>query len=57
MNTFNVFSCRTDYFKSSFLPSVVTEWNKLNPDVPNCSSADIFRNALLNQIRPVAIKT
>ena len=29
-NTFNSFSCRTDYFKNSFFPCVIGDCNKLN---------------------------
>ena len=56
-NTFDIFFCRTDYFKNSFSPFVDTQYNKLVPDIKNSSSASIFRNALLKFIRPVASKT
>ena len=32
-NTFNSFSCRTEYFKKSFFPCVIGEWSKLNPEI------------------------
>ena len=35
-NTFNTISCRTKCFKNSFLPCVIDEWNKLNPELPSC---------------------
>ena len=56
-NTFNIFSYRTDYFKNSFFPSVVTEWNKLDPDIQGFSSEGTYRNALLKFISSVASKT
>ena len=27
----NLFYCRTEYFKNSFIPNVIDEWNKLDP--------------------------
>ena len=50
-NTLTSFYCRTEYFKTSFLPCVITEWNKLDPDKRSCLSYDSFRKALLNFIR------
>ena len=29
----NSFSCRTEYFKNSFILCVIGEWNKLNPEM------------------------
>ena len=52
-NTFTSFYCKTKYFQSSFLPCVIKEWNKLDPDKRSCLFYDsIFRKALLNFIRP-----
>ena len=51
-NTFTSFHCRTKYFQNSFLPCVIREWNKLNPDKQSCLSYNSFRKALLNFIRP-----
>ena len=31
-NIYNSFSCRTEYFKDSFFPRVIGEWNKLNSE-------------------------
>ena len=31
-NTFNILSCRTDYFKNFFFLFVSNEWNKLDSD-------------------------
>ena len=55
-NIFNSFSCRTEYFKNSFFPSVIGEWNKLNPDIRSSGIYNIFRKSLLNFIRPSASK-
>ena len=27
------FNCRTEYFKNSFFPNVITEWNKLDINI------------------------
>ena len=51
-NTFTSFYCRTEYFQNSFLPYVIKEWNKLDPDKRSCQSYESFRKALLNVIRP-----
>ena len=41
-NTFNLFSCRTEYFKNSFFPCIIGEWNKLNPEICNSGSYNKF---------------
>ena len=56
-NTFNMFSCRTDYFKISFLLSIVTEWSELEAKIQNSSSEGTFHNFLMEFIRLVASKT
>ena len=55
-NTFNSISCRTEYFKNSFFPCVIGEWNKLNPEIRRSGSYNIFRKLILNFIRPSASK-
>ena len=55
-NTFNSISCRTEYFKNSFLPYVIGEWNKLNPEIQRCGSYNIFWKSILIFIRPSASK-
>ena len=55
-NTFNSISCRTEYFKNSFLPYVIGEWNKLNPEIQGCGSYNIFWKSILIFIRPSASK-
>ena len=51
-NTCTSFCCRTEYFHNSFLPYVIKEWNKLDPNKRSCQSSESFRKALLNFIRP-----
>ena len=55
-NTFNSISCRTEYFKNLFLPYVIGEWNKLNPEIRRCGSYSIFWKSILIFIRPSASK-
>ena len=55
-NTFTFFYRRTKYFQNSFLPYVVKEWNKLDPNKWSCQSYESFRKALLNIIRPSETK-
>ena len=45
---------RHDYFKNSFFPSVITEWNKLDLNIRNSASLNTFKKQLLNFIRPCA---
>ena len=51
-NTFTSFYYRTKYFQNSFIPYIIKEWNKLDPNKWSCQSCKSFRKALLNFIRP-----
>ena len=51
------FNCRAEYFKNSFFPNVVTEWNKLEINIKNMTSYIAFKNALLSFIRPKHVDT
>ena len=33
VNSFNLVSCTSEYFKNSFIPNAIYEWNKLDPDI------------------------
>ena len=55
-NTFNSFSCRTEYFKNSLFPSIIGEWNKLKYEIRRSGSYNIFRKPHLNFIRPSTSK-
>ena len=37
-----------------FFPSTVTEWNKLDRDIRNSDSLNVFKLSLLKFVRPVA---
>ena len=41
-----------DYFKNSFFPSAISEWNKLDLNIRNSASLNAFKKRLLNFIRP-----
>ena len=47
-----IYYCRTDLFKYSFLYMIV-EWNKLDVTVRNANSFLIFKNLLLKIDRPI----
>ena len=46
------FKTRHNFFKNSFFPSAIIEWNKLNSDIRNISSFSVFRKTILCFIRP-----
>ena len=45
------FKVRHNFFTNSFFPSVITEWNKLDLEIRNSASLEIFKKHLLNFIR------
>ena len=51
-NLFRNFKINTDYFKNSFFPYCVSEWNKLGPELRNSLSISKFKKGLLPFIRP-----
>ena len=57
VNSFNTVSCKSEYFNNSFIPIVINEWNKLDPDIRSSTSYNLFRNILLKFIRPAQRKT
>ena len=57
VNSFNTVSCKSEYFKNSFIPNVINEWNKLDPDIRSSTSYNLFCNTLLKFIRPAQRKT
>ena len=52
-NTNNItpFKVRHNFFKNYFFPSVVSEWNKLDLEICNSASWEIFKKHLLNFIK------
>ena len=47
------YHCRTDCFKHSFFPSTLNDWFKLDNNIRNSESIEIFKSKLLSFIRPV----
>ena len=45
---------RQNYFKNSFFPSTISEWNNLDCTIRNSGSLSIFKKSLLNFIGPCA---
>ena len=44
------FNCRIEYFKNSFFPNVITEWNKLDINIKNIKLYTAFKNTFLSFI-------
>ena len=47
-----IFFCRADAFKYSFFPYSISEWNRLDPDLPSAKSYSTSRKLLLKIDRP-----
>ena len=52
-NTSNI-KTRSNFFRNYYIPSTITEWNKLDRDILNMDSLNVFKLSLLKFIRPVA---
>ena len=44
---------RGNFFRNSFFPSIITEWNKLDRDIRNRDSLNVFKLSLLKFVRSV----
>ena len=42
------------FFKNSFVPSVIIEWNNLDSEIQNAPSLNIFKKNIFEFIRPTA---
>ena len=42
------------FFRNTFFPSVIIEWNKLDPEIQNAPSLNIFKKNILKFIKPTA---
>ena len=47
-----IFSPKHSFFKNSFFPSAISEWDKLDPAIRNYESLSMFRKNILRFIRP-----
>ena len=45
--------CRNTYFKNSFMPYVVREWNRLSTEISNSTFCQEFRKLLLSFNKPI----
>ena len=46
------FKIKHEFFKNSFFPSTINEWNNLDPNIRNSDNINIFKNNILKFIRP-----
>ena len=54
MDNISFFKTRHSFFKNSFFPSTIIEWNNLDHNIRNSSSFNIFRRSILKFFRPSA---
>ena len=47
------FFAKRDYFKNSFFPLAITEWNKLDSYIRNADSFEVFKKRILEFVRPL----
>ena len=45
---------KPQFFKNSYFPSTIIEWNKLDSNIRNSETLDIFKSKILKFIRPTA---
>ena len=55
-NAFNIpnINVKHQFFKSSYFPSTIIEWNKLDSNIRNSETLNIFKSKILQFIRPTA---
>ena len=51
-NKISSFKTRQIFFKNSFFPAVISEWNSLDISIRNSSSINVFQKELLKFIKP-----
>ena len=56
-NKISSFKTRHNFFKDSFFPAVISEWNSLDVNIRNSSSINVFKKELLKFITPVPNST
>ena len=47
-----LFNMKHNFYKNSFFPSTIIEWNNLNSNLCNSENFGIFKNSILKFIRP-----
>ena len=56
-NSVPLFNVKRDYFKNSFFPATVIEWNKLDSNIKNSESLPLFKKRILVFMRSFANNT
>ena len=51
-NNIPLFNVKHEYFRNSFFPSTVIEWNKLDNNIRNSESVSAFKKQILKFMRP-----
>ena len=54
INNVSNIKTNSNFFRNSIFPSTITEWNKLDRDIRNSDSLNVFKLSLLKFVRPVA---
>ena len=54
IDNISIIKTKSNFFRNSFFPSTITEWNKLDYDIRNSDSLNVFNLSLLKFVRPVA---
>ena len=54
IDNISIIKTRSNFFRNSFFPSTITEWNKLDYDIRNSDSLNVFNLSFLKFVRPVA---
>ena len=53
-NSIPRFKVKQNFFRNTFFPSVIIEWNKLDPEIQNAPSLSIFKKNVLKFTGPTA---
>ena len=54
INDISNIKTRSNFFRNSFFPSIIIEWNKLDSDIHNSDSLNIVKLPLLKFVRSIA---
>ena len=52
MGNIPLIKTKHNFFRNSFFPSAIIEWNNLDPNLRNSKSISVFKEKILNVIRP-----
>ena len=51
-NQISSLNTKNSFFKNSFFPVVIAEWNNLDVNICNSTYSNVFKNSILKFIRP-----